>query len=101
MSATDNQINAILDRFDFDRVHRAMVALDWRWHKTEEGPNCVPSRVDLRRAAREMLAWAASQKTGGYHGSGGFVARSYPDGDLCLTFEVEDVCVAKDDYETA
>lgn len=96
---TADRINAIMDRFDFERVHVAMKALDWKWHKTEAGPDLVPSTVDLRRTAREFLTYAAGADEGKerYMSSGGFVAKQNRDGDLSLEFVVEGVTVGRAD----
>jgi hypothetical protein len=45
-------IEDILDRFDFQRVQKAMEALDWHWVDAEEG---LPSIAELRRQARGLL----------------------------------------------
>jgi hypothetical protein len=44
-------LDEILDEFDFEKVHKVMVALNWTWHSNDG----VPSIGDLRRAARELL----------------------------------------------
>ena len=102
MTTTDH-INAVMDRFDFKRVHVAMKALDWKWHETEAGPDRVPEKVDLRRAARDFLEYAAGDGGKGerYISSGGFVARRDRDGDLSLEFVVEGVAVGKSGYPVA
>lgn len=85
----DDQINVILDRFDFDRVHRAMVALNWTWSETEEGRDRVPTKPDLRRTARQQLRLMDGRYD--YCSSGGFVARRDEDGSLSLEFVIESV----------
>ena len=75
-------IDNILDEFDFERVHKAMVALNWQWHNTDG----VPTIGDLRRNARNLLI----EVTHDNHvmvGSGGFYAYN-EDGTLGLRFEV-------------
>lgn len=99
MSAPDSQINAILDRFDFEKVHRAMQVLDWRWHTTEQGMNQVPSRVDLRRSAREMLSQLSTMPKTRYMSTGGFVVRREVGGALSLAFEVDAVCAEPNGVE--
>ena len=87
------QVDYILDRFDFDRVHRAMVALGWNWHRTEEGMDLVPSKTDLRRSSRDLLCNALSLSSG-YMSSGGFVARRDDDGYVTLEFVIDAVGAA-------
>ena len=76
-------IDEILDEFDFEKVHRVMVALDWKWHGSPD----VPSIADLRRMARSLLQHVVESK--GLHsvGTGGFTAFMHY-GVLGLRFEV-------------
>lgn len=46
-----NDIEEIMDEFDFEIVHRTMRALDWKW----AGSDGTPTIGDLRRMARELL----------------------------------------------
>jgi hypothetical protein len=46
-----NDIEEIMDEFDFEIVHRTMKALDWKW----AGFDGTPTIGDLRRMARELL----------------------------------------------
>lgn len=88
---TEDQINGVMDRFDFDQVHRAMVALDWKWGiPREDGTRImeVPDKARLRQCARQFLREAATMGTD-YISSGGFVARLHSDGWLTLAFELE------------
>lgn len=75
-------IDNILDEFDFGRVHKAMVALNWQWHNVDG----VPTIGDLRRNARNLLI-DVTQGNYVMVGSGGFFA--YKDAEvLGLRFEV-------------
>lgn len=47
-----NHIDDIMDWFDFDRVHKVMVALDWKWVNAEEG---VPNQAELRQQVRRLM----------------------------------------------
>lgn len=75
-------IDNILDEFDFERVHKAMVALNWQWHNTDG----VPTIGDLRRTARDLLRTVV-QDNHVMVGSGGFYAHKEND-VLGLRFEV-------------
>ena len=44
----------ILDNFDFEKVHTAMVALDWKWSSLGSDGH-VPEVYELRREARKLL----------------------------------------------
>ena len=76
-------IDEILDEFDFEKVHRVMQALNWKWQSSPD----VPSIADLRRMARSLLKQVVESK--GLHsvGSGGFTAYMHH-GLLGLRFDV-------------
>lgn len=42
-------IDAVLDEFNFEKVHEAMEALNWTWHHTDG----VPTIGELRKGARQ------------------------------------------------
>lgn len=77
-------IDEIMDEFDFDRVYKTMVALNWTWHST----NGVPNISDLRKSARGLLK-SAVEYDQVMVSSGGFVAYK-EDGILGLRFELTD-----------
>lgn len=52
----DKMIDEIMDEFNFARVHKAMVALDWKWAGCE---NKIPSIESLRKEAERLLRDAA------------------------------------------
>lgn len=76
-------IDEILDEFNFEKVHKVMVSLDWKWNSTDG----VPAIADLRRTARSLLKQVVESK--GIHsvGTGGFTAFMH-NGILGLRFEV-------------
>lgn len=67
------ELDKIMDSFDFEKVHRAMCALDWEWYPLYG----VPTTSELRVQARKLLTDAydlgtASGRdyvvaTGGFH----------------------------------
>lgn len=76
-------IDEILDEFDFEKVHHAMLALNWKWHSTDG----VPAIADLRRTARSLLKQVVEVPNLSRVATGGFVAyMEY--GVLGLRFEV-------------
>ena len=84
--AQDN-IDYIMDNFDFGRVIKTMEALDWRWTSTDG----VPDEYEARTFARKLLKQAAArivskEENHCYISCGGFVARKYYDGGLELEF---------------
>lgn len=76
-------IDEILDEFDFEKVHKVMVVLDWKWHNTDG----VPSIGDLRRMARSLLQHVVSSREINTAASGGLTAFMHH-GVLGLRFEV-------------
>lgn len=77
-----SKIDDIMDTFDFARVHKAMVALDWKWAFCDG----APEEYELRKFARKLLKDAC------IHGStscGGFTAIYEPD-YLSLKFILEE-----------
>ena len=60
------QVDNIMDEFEFERVHEMMEAVDWTW-----GDDGVPDVRDIRRAARKRL-YALRENS--YSVCGGFTA---------------------------
>ena len=81
------QIDNIMDNFDFSRVLKAMRALNWEWGAG--GKEHEPDETELRSEARLLLknAWDHSAT----FACGGFWAY-FADGVLSLHFTVSDWC---------
>jgi hypothetical protein len=47
-------IDEVMDNFDWEKVHRVMQAIDWKWYHAD-GEIVTPSISDLRRTARRLL----------------------------------------------
>lgn len=60
-------IDKIMDWFDFSKVHRTMVALEWKWASAEDG---IPTEPEIREMARRLMEDSINQKvsivTGGF-----------------------------------
>lgn len=91
-------INEVLDNFDFEKVHKVMTFLDWKWFSYSESTMEVPSIAKLVRTAQQYLEMAYDGLEKIEHnehsymvGSGGFEAQAkrYPAGldkpDVLLT----------------
>jgi len=76
------KIDDVMDWFEFEKVEKAMVALDWQWRTAAEG---IPTVQELRREARKRLREAIQS---GYSSTGGFTA-TYSHGVLKLAFIIE------------
>ena len=73
-------IDDVIDEFNFEKVHIAMTALDWKWAipPTSLGDLIelqVPTLVRLKEAAREQLIHSIET---GYCSSGGLAAEYFP-----------------------
>lgn len=86
----DEQIDHIMNFFDFCKVHRVMTLLDWRWIRAPNGAD-VPSICDLKQTAMGLLA-TISIDDGEPHrlATGGFEAAKSKEGILSLCFIVEE-----------
>jgi len=82
MSTLREQLPQIMDRFDFARVQRAMVALNWRWATVRDGG--TPDIERLKSTAYQLLDYAITgfegldaegRKYGYSTATGGFEAR--------------------------
>ena len=52
-------IDKIMDWFDFSKVHRTMVALEWKWASAEDG---IPTEPEIREMARRLMEDSINQK---------------------------------------
>jgi len=68
-----DSIENILDEYDFQKVQKAMEALEWHWSTAEDG---LPSIAELRRQARGLLedAYRYEDSPSILMGCGGFEA---------------------------
>ena len=90
------QIDYILDSFDFETVKKTMDTLQWLWYDTVGVPEIYDLRVHARRLLKEVCEQVmksnefpaeANRATGGFRA----VAHKYPDSNkiyLKLSFEV-------------
>ena len=86
MTKEEGQRDLVLNNFDFSRVRKTMVALDWRW--ANKG---IPTIGDLYNEAERLLTKA--QEDGTTVATGGLVAMSTCTGVLSLSFVVDEVIV--------
>jgi hypothetical protein len=89
MNDYKNKIEYIIKNFDFDKVHKTMQALDWKWFDScsEDG---IPTTGELVLKALELLEEAAKyNEDEAIFATGGFYARKSKD-VLSLSFSVSD-----------
>ena len=73
----NDEIDYIISKFNFERVHVVMTAIDWRWAAMGNlVPTEVPSVARLKQSARTTLELAFNEKT--TIGTGGFYAVYHP-----------------------
>lgn len=80
------QIDNILDNFDFERVKETMDKLDWYWG--DEDNRMIPEIRDLRIEARRLLNSVKNENSGYQSSCGGFTAEKIAENGLELRFEV-------------
>lgn len=74
----EEMIDEVLDDFNFERVHCAMTAIDWKWQTTEGKGFAVPTIARLKARARILLRDAIKDK---YIATGGLHAQYHPAND--------------------
>ena len=85
------KIEQIMENFDFENVHKVMVALGWGW-SFGRGGSGIPSVESLKERAMVLLSNVEDLICEGAtitSSSGGFEAK-YHDGCLSLSFIVEE-----------
>lgn len=76
VSQFEEILDDVMDQFDFDKVHRVMEYLDWRWVTADGRSTEVPSIPRLKRTARKLLREAFAKNI--TIGSGGLEASYVP-----------------------
>lgn len=95
----DRMIVDIMEDFDFEKVRKVMMLLDWKWD-IGNGEMTVPSIYRLTKTAERLLRDVAK-----YYGekdlytisTGGFIATLDED-TLWLSFRLEEVSAFAEDY---
>ena len=82
-----------LDEFDFDRVHKVMMHLNWTYSDDKDVPTIETLRKNARKYLMAVAKEALETKSEYITGTGGFryEAKLYEDGYLWLrmAFEIE------------
>jgi hypothetical protein len=88
-----DSIDHIMDNFDFEKVHRTMEALNWKWGSLNADTLRVPHLVELKQAARKMLREAVLRPEPDYTvATGGFYVQKLDGEELKLTFQLDEWC---------
>ena len=95
MISKEKAIENIIENFNWEKVHKTMVALDWTWHDSEgEAPTIGALFNCAIKLLHEAYDGAERFKANYRTGTGGFYARATVDeetkeiDELKLTFEV-------------
>ena len=98
MDDRDSMIDEVIEKFNFERVHIAMTALDWRWRNpVGEAGHSVPGLSRLKEMARHLLRETIKNKV---VASGGLEAKYHPKvDDEPEYFELKFILEHKDSYD--
>lgn len=84
-----SKIDKIMDSFNFERVEKAMKAVNWKWASGD-----VPTQPELRAIARYLLNEVSKHSLAkdqhASHSTGGFKATKYHGDYLQLEFVLAD-----------
>lgn len=86
MKSYQDQIDEIMDWFNFEKVHETMVAVDWRWYRNHN--LATPTVQELRQEARKLLKAVSDRKMVAFAACGGLQATRSSEGTLKLQFVV-------------
>ena len=98
MQTEQEDIDEIMDEFDFVKVHKVMEALDWGW-----GMEGVPYIGDMRKVVRNLFKTAMAHgenelsyiiSTGGFH-----ITRTLFPGDPKRYYSLKFVVTEQNNYE--
>ena len=84
----EDKIKNIMENFDFERVHKTMKKLNWKWFISVEEGERVPTLNEIKETALKMLHDAIEKYS---YSTGGFSVKYNKDtGRLSLSFVVEE-----------
>lgn len=94
----EKMIADVMEHFDFDKVRKVMLHLDWKWD-IGEGEMTVPSTYRLTKKAESLLRRVATSddEEPRICSTGGFTAKMF-DGALSLSFVLEEMSACDEDY---
>lgn len=96
-SVHESMIDEIIGKFNFERVHIAMSALDWQWATTEGDGYAIPTLPRLKAMARHLLRECICEEQ---VSCGGFVATYHPkDKDTSEYLDLKFVLHHADSYD--
>ena len=84
----DKDVEQVLDNFNFEKVKKVMIALDWKWYINLKEGCQVPSMYQLIKQA-ERLLYDIKKRDCIFLATGGFEVH-YQYGSLTLKFILEE-----------
>ena len=84
-----------MDYFDFERVHKTMTCLKWKWHDSDE----VPTIAELRRHVRGQMERIYGKKDYSLS-SGGFKTTYHHGIEKGVKWDYFDVAFIVSDWDT-
>lgn len=88
MKTLEQHIEEVMDWFDFEKVHRVMTMLDWKWASIDAVPDIPDPRKEVRRLMTPL--WNSDNE---FIGTGGFMVRLYREENWArfgVSFQVTD-----------
>ena len=82
-------VEQILNGFDFEKAHKAMEAVDWKWYHDEDGSMCVPTVYQMINHARKLLEKIVTEPNTKCLASGGFWVKKEDADYITLQFVVD------------
>ena len=99
MQNEQDDINDILNEFDFHKVQKAMAALNWTWWDSED----IPTIKELRKTASDLLEYAKNSNSeipDYMTGTGGFeVTRNIYPGVAKRYYSLKFVVVGENNHD--
>ena len=87
-------LNEIMDNFDFEKIRKVMVALNWKWAGAKGDENGVPTIDEIKQGAANLLWDLANDPKNKAIATGGFrVEKDFLDPNdpwVQLSFRVEE-----------
>jgi len=93
----------IVQNFDWNKVHKTMIALDWKWFFNDivpegiEGNMRTPSINEMKHLAEDLLYKVYIDETIKMSAKGGFEAIREDD-ELSLSFVIDQIQVTDNDF---
>ena len=93
-------IAEVVESFDFEKIHRVMTVLDWKW-AMDNGVAMVPTHYRIIKQAEKLLKEVSQYEDKQRHeiATCGFRAVFDENEDLELRFEIETSVSFNDDYD--